>query len=351
MHSSLKSLLEKTEESISRSRKDQSHITGIILGFEPTNTNSELLLHQIRHIRQYVNEIIISKSVSSIPLTEKLQIEKESFAIRFIGISADKQKYSISTLYLLLEESINDRILFLPFDLDVSKNIIEKLIHHEIPLSSFLDQNGNLNSSIAFYNKWINRFNLQILRLNDRKALDDLFRICSNKVFYQISKELINKQILSSKNNETVFVPTSLLFQINIQAMVKMVSIMQQLKKESEEKKVISSQFRIQQLITLSQRFSNLGHNYLAFQIPLFLTRLDKKIEKLPLGWSFDRLKELGREQLLEEANLYAQEKIETLRFCCLNDLIDLDFANKQDFDWISEEKRKIEEKINQDFK
>lgn len=355
MHSSLKSLLEKTEENISKIEKDQSQITCLILGLHEVENCENLLLQQLRELKRYVNEFIIS-------IPEKLEItdptlllELDALSVKLVEQSVDSGVCSISTLANMFDECLTDRVFLIPFDLLVSKDKIEKLLSQQTPLATFLGNYGNFNSSLAFYNRWINRFDIQILLLNERRTLDDLIRVCSSKVFFQlaqddkISRRTAKNENLDDSSKNGVYHTISIHSAVDIQNIIKALSLLHFINSEIEEKKTIKSQFKLQQLLILSQKFSEIKQYNLAFQLLLFLLRKQIYIEKLPIDWTLEKIKELSRKQLLEEEKLYSQKGVERLRLQCLSDLVEYDLAKDIDKDWIEKEIKETYEKLQKD--
>jgi len=265
MHSSLKSLLEKTEENISKSEKSQLHTTGLILGLSQVDHYEDLLLQQLRVLKKYVNEIIISKPENLEISDSNLLLELDDLSVKVVERSDDSDACSTTTLSNLFKECLTDRVFLIPFDIDVSNEKIEKLLGQQTPLATFLGRYGNINSSLAFYNRWINRFDIQILILNERKSLDDVFRVCSSKVFFKLSQDdkisrrtLLNEN-LTDKKIVSVFQSVSIHSATNVQDIVKTVSLLHFINSEIEEKKAIKSQFKLQQLLILSKKFSEIN--------------------------------------------------------------------------------------------
>jgi hypothetical protein len=145
------------------------------------------------------------------------------------------------------------------------------------------------------------------------------------------------------------FFPLKIQYPLDEQALVKAIAIMHILDRELEEKHEITSSFKIQQLLTLGQRFANYGHNCLAFQTNLFLLLRCQHNVKFPLDWSFDRVTDQARRLLLEESRIYAEKGLERLRYLCLKNLLSLNLAKEQDREWITEEVPKIESVLQKD--
>ena len=354
MHSSLKSLLEKTEENISKIEKDESQTTGLILGLCDVDNYENLLLHS-KFLATRNRRHVVSKPENLEISDSNLLLELDNAFIKVVERPNDADACSTTVLVNLFNECITDRVFLIPFDVDVSDDKIKKLLGQQTPLATFLGSYGNINSSLAFYNRWINRFDIQILILNERKTLDDIFRVCSSKVFFKLPQEdkIIKKtssnDITSDKKDVSVFKSVSIHSATDVQDIIKTVSLLHFINSEIEEQKTIKSQFKLQQLLILSQKFSEIKQHNLAFQILLFLLKKQKHIEKLPIDWTIDKIKVLGRKQLLEESKLYAQNGVERLRLQCLSDLVEYDLAKDVDKDWIGKEIKEMFEKLQND--
>ena len=107
-----------------------------------------------------------------------IRIEKEAFVERF----KTSFPYSISVFDLLQKTCMNDKIIFITYNHEISTRKIEKLIIQDCSLCTFLGQKGNFLPTIGFYYKWSNRFNIQILKINPEQDLYNLFRVSSDKL-------------------------------------------------------------------------------------------------------------------------------------------------------------------------
>ena len=348
MHNSLRLLIDKAGDEIAKKRKDNQEISGIILGFDNQDNGEKILLHQIKIIKKYVNELVISIPKGwDYKKNENLRFEKENFPIKFIERPRKSSFYSISVFDLLQKKCMNDKILFVTYNHELSSNKINKLIIQDYSLCTFLGQKGNFLPTIGFYNKWDNRFNIQILKINQKQNLYDLFRVSSNKLFLKLSssdciKEWDSSSIKEERNkinqNKNIFIPLKFQSEIDIQDLVKMIAILQVLKKENEEKGEISSKFKIQQVLLLSRKFSNSGNFFLAYQILLFFIANKNKIKNLPEDWTLDTISDFGRRQLLEESQFYVKDNLERIRLLILNSLKSQNLVKETDVIWIKDE-------------
>jgi len=191
---------------------------------------------------------------------------------------------------------------------------LENLVNHNHSLLTYLGSNGNFCPSLGFLNRWTNRFNLQILRFNEKDGLDDLYRICSELVFLKLTQEdQIRKKSISSDDNligiNTTdlgsYFPQRIHYPLDEQSLVKMIALLHILAKEIDEREKITSSFKVQQFLTLSNKFANSGHFFLAFQVPYFLMNHQKYDIKYPLDWSNSKIRDYGRRLLLEESNVF----------------------------------------------
>jgi len=357
MHNSIRSLLEEVVNESFRSKKFEQHVSGIIWGFESKHSGREQFLTcQIRLIKRYVKEIIVS-----LPVNYQIQdstLENELKEVKIVERDLSLLPYSTDVFNALIQKSLNNKILFLPYDYDISKAKIEILLKHNFPLVTFLGKSGNLLPSVGLIDKWINRFNLQLTRICKKKNLDDLYRISSNVTYFRlINQDSIMRKTLDSndllrtirRHDIDTFFPFKVQYPVDEQALVKSIAIMHILQRELEEKQEITSSFKVQQLLTLSQRFSNYGHNFLAFQTQLFLLLRYQNNIKFPLDWSIDRITEQARRLLLEESRIFAEKGLERLRYVCLSNLLSLNLAKEQDIAWINEEIPKIKDVLEKD--
>ena len=357
MHNSIRSLLEEVGNESSKRKKFECHLSGIILGFENNHSEREqFLTSQIRLIKRYVKEIIVS-----LPTNYEVQdknLENELKEVKIICRDHSLSPYSTKVFNDLVQKSLNSNILFLPYDYDISKVKIENLIRHKLPLVSYLGQTGNFLPFIGLMDKWLNRFNLQLVRFCNKDNLDDLYRVSSNVTYFRlINQDSIMRKTLEStdliktirRQDIDTFFPLKIQYPIDEQALVKSIAIMHILERELEEKQEISSSFKVQQLLTLSQRFANFGHSFLAFQTYLFLLKRYQQNITFPLGWTIDKITDQARRLLLEESRIYAEKGLERLRYVCLNNLLSLNLARENDCIWINEEIPKIKSVLDKD--
>lgn len=357
MHNSIRSLLEEVGKESSRHKKSQEQITGLICGFEEHHSDREqFLTYQIRYLKKYVKEIIVS-----LPENYEIQdkvLENEIKEIKVIERKNDIPPYSTAVFDRLVQTSLNNQVLFLPYDFDISRNKIRNLVKQNFQLVTYVGTMGNFFPFIGFFNKWNNRFNLQLLRFWQKKNLDDFYRISSNVTFFKlISQDSILRKSLDSNDllrtiqsqDVDTFFPLKIQYPIDEQALVKLIALMHILQRELDENQMITSSFKVQQLLTLSNRFASYGHNFMAFQAYLFLLMRSKNEIKFPLDWTIDKVTEQSRRLLLEESKVYAEKGLERLRYLCLSDLLSLNLAKIQDREWISEEIPKIKDTLKRD--
>ncbi|MCE7741385.1 MAG: hypothetical protein GOP50_02915 [Candidatus Heimdallarchaeota archaeon] len=358
MRNSLRNLLEEVGKDTSKHRKSEEHITGLICGFEQQSEKETFLTYQIRFIRKYVKELIISLPKNYEIQDSSLKNEIKDLNVKIIERKEDEQPYSSTVFDQLIQKSLNNRVLFLPYDFEISRIKIEKIISNNYSLISYLGVLGNFFPYFGVIDKWNNRFNLQLIRFCQKKNLDDFYRISSNLTFFKLIKQdcILRKSLVSDDLLKTIqsqdidsFFPLKIQYPSDEQALVKLIALMHILQKELDEKKEITSSFKVQQLLTLGHRFASFGHNYLAFQAHLFLLLRSNTEIKFPLDWSIEKVSENSRRLLLEESKIYAERGLERLRFVCLNDLISLNLAKEQDREWILKEIPKIRNDLQKD--
>ncbi|MHA1199664.1 MAG: hypothetical protein ACTSQF_10090 [Candidatus Heimdallarchaeaceae archaeon] len=359
MHSSIRNLLEEMGKDSSKHRKSEEHITGLICGFEQHQSENETFLtYQIRFIRKYVKELIVSLPKNYEIQDSSLKNEIKDLNVKIVEREEDEDPYSSSVFDQMIQKSLNNRVLFLPYDFEISRIKIENLINNNYSLITYLGVLGNFFPCFGVIDKWNNRFNLQLIRFCQKKNLDDLYRMSSNLTFFKLIKQdrILQKSMVSDDLLRTIqsqdidsYFPMKIQYPSDEQALVKLIALMHILQKEIDEKKEITSSFKVQQLLTLGHRFASFGHHYLAFQAHLFLLlRLNNKI-KFPLDWSIEKVSENSRRLLLEESKVYAERGLERLRFKSLNDLISLDLLREQDREWTLKEIPKIKSNLQKD--
>ncbi len=359
MRNSLKTLIENAGKEEIKKRKESQEISGIILGFDNQKNGDTILLKQIMQLKKYVKEIIISIPENWDSSGDRsLKNIEESFTIKYVERSKTSPPFSIAVFDLLQKSCINDKILFVSYNHELSTNKIEKLITQECSLSTFLGQKGNFLPSIGYYDKWINRFNIQILKINSDQNLYDLFRVSTDKLFLKLSSsdsikewefEETNHQSDDSEMSKNFFIPLKFQSELDPQDFVKMIALLQVLKTDIQEKGEMLSKFRIQQVLLLSRKFFNSGNFYLAYQILLFFISNKNKIKNLPEDWSIDMISDFGRRQLLEESQFYSKDNLDRFRFLILNDLQSYQLMKETDVRWIEDEISRLQKILDRD--
>jgi len=330
MHNSLKMLLEKAEKHLERKKKEPTQITAVILGFKFQDEDETMLVHHIRNIKSYVNEILVSIPEEKEISDEKLKIELRDFPIKFIERTSDSDPYSLNVFSHLIRHSMNDRLLILSNHYQLSRNQIYQLISQDVSLVSFLGQKGNSLPFIFFYDKWVNRFFLQILLINERVSLFDLFRIVSDKLYYKVPAEESIKyfeKITNNIKNDTkkeLYLTLRLQHDFNVQDLVKMIALMQVVKKEFSEEERSHSSFKIQQLLLLSKKFVNQGNFFLAYQIPYFFECVKSEKIQFPVNWSQKKIEEVSSDLLSKELDFCKENGLNRLFYQVLIDKIEL---------------------------
>ncbi|NPD87456.1 MAG: hypothetical protein HGN29_01950 [Asgard group archaeon] len=359
MHNSLKTLIENAGKEEIKKRKESQEISGIILGFDNQKNGDKILLKQIIRLKKFVKELIISIPENwDSRENNGLKNEEESFTIKYVERSKKSSPFSVLVFDLLQKSCIYDKILFVSYNHEISASKIEKLIIQECSLCTFLGQKGNFLPSIGYYDKWINRFNIQILKINPGKNLYDLFRVSSDKLFLKLSSTDSIKEWVSEKTKhqsdgsnlmKNLFVPLKFQSELDPQDLVKMIALLQVLKTDIKEKGEMLSKFRIQQVLLLSRKFFNSGNFYIAYQILLFFISNKSKIKNLPENWSIDIIADFGRRQLLEESQFYSKDNLDRFRFLILNDLQSHQLMKETDVGWIEDEISRLQKILSKD--
>ncbi len=331
MHSSLRNLLKKTQEKISKHKIDRTSISGIIFCYNVYSDSTDLIFNKIHLLQKFVSEIILIIPKSDI--IEYKKIKQLNFPIKVLELEQNILENEVLAFEMALKQCINDKIIVVPTYLLIEPKRIELLVHYDYPLTTFLGKKGNITSNLFYYDKWINRFIVQLLRLNGRKKLIELFRISNKTAFLRISdNDKIEK--ISCKNNVSGISQSSyekkiispILFQnpIDVQEIVKLIALLNVMKDDVIENRTISSHFKIGQLLTQSQKLLDSGHYGLAFQAPFFFNKIAEKIGRYPPDWNLEKILELGKISLEEELKSYSAEGIESLHLACLKDFQEL---------------------------
>ena len=356
MHSSLRNLLEKTQEKISKHKVDRTSISGIILVFKETKNSSYLLSSKIKLIQKYVSEIVIV-----FPANSQTKIGNDlvsDYPIKLIEMDFTAEINEVYALELALKKCVNDKILVVPTNLHLEEKKRELLIAYNYPLVTFVGQKGNFNPSLFFFDKWINRFTIQVLRAIGSKNLVNLFRVAQKAAYLRISEfdsilRIRNKEIkkIESEDHLGKRIISPILFDVVIdeQDIVKMIALINVVKEDAIEKGMIASTFKIQQLLTLSGKFAALGHFYLAIQPALLFSKLELKISQYPADWTLDKIIEVGRNYLDRELEYYIQERLDKLKLFCLKDRVNLDRNRHHEIHVVQQEISELEEWLSED--
>lgn len=355
MHNSLKLLLEKAEKKLERKKKETTHITGVILGCKTQEEDEKMLIHHIRNLKSYVNEILVSIPEGKKITDEKIKIELRDFSIKLIERSSDADPYSLKVFSNIANHSMNDKLLVFSNHYRISKNQIKQIVSQDVPLVSFLGQHGNSLPFISFYDKWVNRFFIQILLINEKNSLYDLFRISSDKLFYKIPAEesitFYKKEIntINHHSKQDLYHTLRVQHDFNIQDLVKVIALMQVVKKEFSEDEKTHSTFKIQQLLSLSKKFANQGNYFLSYQIPYFFEYVKSEKIKFPVKWSQERIEKMGFDLLLEESELYKKKGLNRLFYQVLLDKIECVKIEDSVLNKLKKDKITIEELLRKD--
>ncbi|MHA1201916.1 MAG: hypothetical protein ACTSQ4_05275 [Candidatus Heimdallarchaeaceae archaeon] len=356
MHSSLRNLLEKTQEKISKHKVDRTSISGIIFCYNVDDDSTNLIINKISLLQKFVSEIILVTPKNDIIDCKK--INQLNFPIKVLELEQNALENEILAFEMALKKCINDKIIVIPTYLFIEPKRIELLVYYGYPLTTYVGQKGNITSNLFYYDKWKNRFIVQLLRLNGRKKLIELFRISNKTAFLRISD---NDKIvkISCENNASEIrqrnskkkIISPILFQnpIDVQEIVKLIALLNVMKDDVIENRTISSHFKIGLLLIQSQKLLGLGHYGLAFQAPFFFSKIAEKIDKYPPDWDLAKILELGKVSLEEEQKSYSIEGIESLQLVCLKDLQELNLNNPNEIGRIEQEIELLREQLLQD--
>ncbi|MHA1668555.1 MAG: hypothetical protein ACTSUR_07850 [Candidatus Heimdallarchaeaceae archaeon] len=364
MRDSLELLLERIENSKKFKFKEKIDFSSIILRFGDENSDEEKLKKRILEIRKYVSEIIVSvpkgwkTRIFNDEIDENYSGKKYLENVKFIEREKGSSSLDCCAFYQLLKKCVNDRILVLPFDLPISLTKMQYIIEQKASFVTYLSSNGFILPTFFTLNKWFHRFLCQIALLNPESNINDLFRLTSEIVFLKLMKddslidrkEVLDQQFNSYKTRFKHYFHLEFSHHVATQDLVKAIALIQGMKIKMNDNEVITSTFKIQQLLLLQEKFAKQENYYLAFQILFFLLQNRKKIKKLPLKWTYQDLEAQCRKLLLEESKFYAQNKIEGLRYLTLLDLRKYNFIRASEESWIMDEIKKIQESLQKDL-
>jgi hypothetical protein len=356
MHSSLRNLLEKAQEKISKHKVDRTSISGIIFCYNVDDDSTNLIVNKISLLQKFVSEIVLI--IPKNDIIDNKKIDQLNFPIKVLELEQNILENEIFAFEMALKRCINDKIIVIPTYLSIEPKRIELLVYYGYPLTTYVGQKGGITSNLFYYDKWKNRFIVQLLRLNGRKKLIELFRISNKTAFLRISDndkivkiscENNTSEIRQKKSEKKIISP--ILFQnpIDVQEIVKLIALLNVMKDDVIENRTITSHFKIGLLLTQSQKLLGLGHYGLAFQAPLFFSKIAEKIDKYPPDWDFAKTLELGKISLEKEQKRYSVEGIESLQLVCLKDLQVLDSRNSNEIDRIEQEIKLLKEQLLQD--
>ncbi len=352
MHNSLISLLKKTTSEIGKKRVIDDNVTGVILGCMDT----EKTLDVARKLKLFCSEIVIGMTRKEYKVISTT-IQENGILPFKIKILPNNITLNLKIMDQLVKESSNNRILFTNLEYDIASEKYKCLCNYDSPLTTFIGCNGNIIPSIFFYDKWYNRFILQLLILRGRKNLDDIFRISPNFFFLKMSSKdfikryqndsMVNSNYSMSKQFD--YFPKKITFNLEIQDIIQLIALLRSLTEDLEQINVIKSKFKVQQILILSQKLAKTGNKFLASQITLFLLDNKEAIDSFPLNWSIEKITDLARKNLLEESEYLAMNGFEKLRIRCLEDLTTYDLLKESEKDWFEKEKMTILEKLKDD--
>ena len=352
MYSSLISLLKKTTSEMKKKRFTDENVTGVILGCN----NTEKILDFVRKLKLFCSEIVIGmtkKDYKEISAT----IQENSILPFKIKILPNNDTLNLKTMDQLVKECSNNRILFTNLEYDIAIEKYKRLCSNDSPLTTFIGCKGNIVPSLCFYDRWYNRFILQLLILRGRKNLDDIFRISSNfSLLKMSSKDFIRRYQNNAMVNSNYsiikqfdYFPKKIFFNLEIQDIIQLISLLRSLTEELEKSNIIKSKFKVLQILILSQKFAKAGNKFLASQITLFLLDNKEAIASFPLNWSTEKITNLARKNLLEESEYLAMNGFEKLRIRCLEDLTTYGLLKESEEEWFEKEVMTIRDKLTND--
>lgn len=330
-------------------KKDKNvKYSGIILGCDALHDKEIFLNQTLDFISHFCDDIIVLYNTND----QKSTLGQRYPNLSFIKREKNKKIYSTSHFEKMVKLCINDKILVLDCNYDYSKNDIEMLITHKASLVTLMGQSGNITSSFMLFEKWAHKYYDQLLKINTRDNMDDYLRL-SNDILYL--KLLGSSKIKPNKHDQHLDRTIRQYFKFKLTrkrdnlSIVKYVALLNTLKEQMEEKKEISSSFKLQQILSLSDKFIETNNLFLAFQGLYFIINNKEKITKLPRTTTYDELKKKARRVLLDESRYYMKNNLERLRYRSLEDIIKYKLVNKRDEQWINNELIKIKENLKTD--
>ncbi len=339
--------------SVAENNEDKKNVkdkySGIILGCVSLNDKEIFLNQTLDFISYYCDDIVILYNNGD---EQKETLQNRYKKVNFIKRERNKKIYSSFYFDKLVKLCINDKILVLDCNYDYSKNDIEMLINHNASLVTLLGQSGNVISSFMLFDKWAHKYYGQLLKINARENMDDYLRLSNDIVYLKL---LGSSKIKPKTNDQQLDRKMRQYFEFNLTrtkdnlSIVKYIALLNTLKEQIEDEGQVSSTFKLQQILSLSEKFIETNNLFLAFQGLNFIIKNQGKTTKLPRTTTYDELKKKARRILLDESRYYMKNNLERLRYRSLQDVIRYNLMNKQDEQWIKNELIKIRENLKTD--
>ncbi|MHA1399951.1 MAG: hypothetical protein ACTSQE_06365 [Candidatus Heimdallarchaeaceae archaeon] len=354
MSHNLISLLERVKNNLNLQKKPESKISGILVGCE----NLDQLLFHIRILKNLCAQLIVELPEVTEEVKSIINAETDYFPIVFVE-TPEKREFTVSNLNLLLNNALYDRVLVssCKYDLDSSK--YNQLSQHDSSLATFMGVEGNLTVDLFYYDRWQNRQIIQLLILNKKERLENLFRLSFHTCLLKLGRTNEIKKMNLENLNKCFHLkkPTNLLFKFRFRddqpspdLMVKTLALFHILRKNGSKEEKSMIKFKLQQILQLITIFIKKRYWFLALQLVILLLEdYGKEDYNFPSPWSLEKIKEVGRKALINESQELAIKGVERLRYFSLKDLLDYNLAKEKEKNWIVEEMSNIKEKINRD--
>ncbi len=350
MYSDLKTLLDYTTKRIEEENR-KKNITSVMVFQEEFEENS-CFYDNLRLLRNFSSSIFLM--VSPQKKKKKEELEKlanlHNFKIFYKSTENNAETRNFSELMKIVLEEV---IVMVPSNYQLTANLLEKLIADKAPLTTFIAANGNMVMPFFKYNKWVNKYLLSLLLVNERTLYDDFFRFLIGTSFCSLSKgeslvPIEDKKFEQIKENETTnYICDEHHLIIDHQKLIFMVSVVQILKDELSKTDLITSTFKIQKLMVQSTKLSETSHYFLAFMIVNFLVKNSEKITKLPLPWTINRLKAYAREVLFNEAKMLMNKNLLRLAYRAFEDIIEYELYEERELKEIRKQMEKLSDKLD----
>jgi len=348
--SNIVKLLERTVQHFDSKKKDKTNVSTFILNCE----NVEQLISHVQKLKSLSNDLITDFFMND---KERQIFDKKTDFAPIKVISPIEKRIDVETLNKIMKHAINDNILVTSGKFFITRSQYKALISETNNCSTitFSDNTGNILSEIFYFDRWVTKWLIRILVENKQKPIENLFRISPSCCFLKISKfdvitETKNIDFLQVKKNSIFFRIIQRKNEQSENEVIKLVALFQGIRDyQVNPAKILK--FKIQQLLNLMSILMNQRRWFLVFQVSIKLLEVVKNLDEktiLPETWSIERIKKSARKSLVNEAQEYAANKIERLRYFSFRDLVNYNLLTLEN-DWVKNEMSIILKEINED--